>query len=454
MSKAVVCGWLTLLERCIVPSMDQRKDLKMKEPSALVGIEFARYRVFEQKQRLDLKPLTLLYGHNSAGKSAALRLLPILAATAKRDRTSTGTAIFDYSSPALRDAVFQDLIHNGQIAAGIQLNFVWENAKYELTLRDIGAGGEVIAGFNLTLEGQTFSGGLSQEGDRETFDVDHDKERSHWKLSGIRPFEAETEEGKQAAADLVQRLSQFASSVHWLGAVRASVPRVFELRPGADGNIRADGSGVAEAIRISAAARDGAAEAVSKWLEKTCQCTLSFAASDEAITFNRRFYPFDVITSAGRRIAVRDVGEGVAQALPVVMLCHQARLGKLGPSPILAFEQPELHLHPAASVLLADEIVACIAQGSRASHVIETHAESMLLSVQIAIVEGRVRPEDVVVYWVAADDFGTSLRPITFDSAGFPIGGWPQGVFRETVNQARRLAQLRIEPTPLDADTH
>ncbi len=51
-----------------------------------------------------------------------------------------------------------------------------------------------------------------------------------------------------------------------------------------------------------------------------------------------------------------------------------------------------------------------------------------------------------MVYWVSADESGTSLRPITFDQAGFAVGGWPQGVFRETLDQARRLAQLRIEP--------
>ena len=186
---------------------------------------------------------------------------------------------------------------------------------------------------------------------------------------------------------------------------------------------------------------------MSKWLEKTCQCSLSFAASDEALLYNRRFYPFDVITATGRHVAVRDVGEGIAQALPVVMLCHQARLGQLGNSPILAFEQPELHLHPAAAVHLADEMIACIAQGSPASHIVETHAESMLLSVQIAIVEGRIRPEDVVVYWISPGDPGTTMRPITFDASGFAIGGWPQGVFRETLDQARRLAQLRIDPT-------
>ncbi|MER9482538.1 AAA family ATPase [Mesorhizobium sp. M0494] len=416
----------------------------MKDQRAVHAVTFSRYRAFEHKQQLELKPLTLLFGLNSVGKSAALRLLPILAASALHKQRKA--AVLDYASPALREAVFQDLIYNGQVAAGLQFGFDWGDVQYDVTLRDLGADGEVIGEFEAKVDGQAFSGGLADEG-RGAFEVISNGQASQWKLAGLRPVEADTEEGKRFAGILCERLAAFASSVHWLGAVRAAVPRMFELRTSADGRINPDGSGVAEAIRISAAAGDGAADAVSKWLEKACQSTLSFAQSDEAIAFNRRFFPFNVITAAGRHIAVRDVGEGIAQALPVVMLCHQALLGQLGDNAILAFEQPELHLHPAASVHLADEIIDCIAKGSNARHVIETHAESMLLSVQIGIVEKRVRPQDVIVYWVSADENGTSLRPITFDEEGFAVGGWPQGVFRETLDQARRLAQLRIDPS-------
>ncbi len=318
--------------------------------------------------------------------------------------------------------------------------------RYELNLRDLGAGGELIGGFEAIVGGNKFTGGPSENDAHQFFEVESSLGRSHWSFAGLRPTGADAEDDLTAVTALGARLDQFASSVHWLGAVRAAVPRLFELRPGSDGKIKSDGTGVAEAIRISAAADDGAAEAVSSWLEKTCQCKLSYAASEETLAFNRRFFPFNVINGSGRHIAVRDVGEGVAQALPVVMLCHQARLEQLGANPILAFEQPELHLHPAASVHLADEIISCIAAGSAASHIIETHAESMLLSVQIAIVQQRIRPEDVVVYWVSADETGTSLRPITFDAEGFAAGGWPQGVFRETLEQARRLSELRIGP--------
>ncbi len=418
----------------------------MTSERGLQAIEFSRYRVFDQRQTLQLKPLTLLFGRNSSGKSAALRLLPILAAAAQRARQGADDCVFDYASPALREAVFQDLVHNRQISGGLQIALDWGDCKFDATLHDLGAGGEVVRQFAAMVNGRTYTGNLLDE-ERDNYDVVADGSPSIWKLAGLVPVVADTEDGQDATSILRERLLEFAASVHWLGAVRASVPRVFELRPGAGNRIRPDGTGAAQAIRLSAAAGDGAADAVSRWLDKTCQCTLSFATSDEAIAFSRRFYPFNVITGSGsgRSIAVRDVGEGIAQALPVVMLCHQARLNQLGPNPILAFEQPELHLHPAAAVHLADEIVDCIAQASPACHLIETHSESMLLSVQIAIVQKKIRPEDVVVYWISTGDGSTSLRPITFDNEGFADGGWPQGIFRETLEQARLLAALRID---------
>jgi predicted ATPase len=79
--------------------------------------------------------------------------------------------------------------------------------------------------------------------------------------------------------------------------------------------------------------------------------------------------------------------------------------------------------------------------------VIETHAESMLIAVQIAIVEKRLKASDVIVYWLSYGENGSTLRQIHFDDQGFPQGGWPPGVFREVLNQSRRLSELRIEAT-------
>ena len=40
----------------------------------LTRIEFENYRIFKKRQVLDIKPITILFGKNNAGKSAVLKL--------------------------------------------------------------------------------------------------------------------------------------------------------------------------------------------------------------------------------------------------------------------------------------------------------------------------------------------------------------------------------------------
>jgi hypothetical protein len=158
----------------------------------LQAIEFSRYRVFDQRQTLQLKPLTLLFGRNSSGKSAALRLLPILAAAAQRARQGADDCVFDYASPALREAVFQDLVHNRQISGGLQIALDWGDCKFDATLHDLGAGGEVVRQFAAMVNGRTYTGNLLDE-ERDNYDVVADGSPSIWKLAGLVPVVADTE---------------------------------------------------------------------------------------------------------------------------------------------------------------------------------------------------------------------------------------------------------------------
>ncbi|SDA14732.1 AAA family ATPase [Sphingomonas sp. NFR15] len=409
----------------------------------LESIEFSRYRAFNKAQTLELRPLTLLFGLNSAGKSAALRLLPILAGAAQRRQMGPRATILDYKSPALRDARFQDLSNRkGALVLTFKLN--WGGISYEFDIASLGELGECMSSFKILTRDSGFEGTILDTKIKSSYDVRSGGNATKWDFRGLAPARCDDPDDHLVLFQLNHQLDLFGNSVHWLGAVRATVPRFYELLPGMDARVQSDGSGVAEVLRLSFEAKDGAAEAVSAWLMKTCQSELTFAKTDGAVAFNRQLYPFNLLGASGMHVAVRDVGEGIAQALPVVTLCHQAMLGQLGVAPILAFEQPELHLHPAATVHLADEIISCVEQGSKASHVIETHSESMLLALQIAIVEKRLKPEDAIVYWVTSGPEGSDLRPIRFDEEGFPHGGWPQGVFREAVDQARRLSKLRI----------
>ncbi|MGR5558960.1 AAA family ATPase [Vibrio fortis] len=140
-----------------------------------------------------------------------------------------------------------------------------------------------------------------------------------------------------------------------------------------------------------------------------------------------------------------DSGEGIAQALPVVVLCAMAANGELGATPIIAVEQPELHLHPQATVELANFLLICIEKNPNVRFVLETHSESFLKALQIAIVKGSLNSEEFSCYWVSHELSGSKANNVNFDSEGFITSSWPQGVFRETINQAKELVTLRQE---------
>jgi len=419
-------------------------------PRVIIGFE--KYKAFPGPEALELRPITLLFGHNSVGKSAALRLIPILAGAARGQRPETARpAVFDYSSPALRGARFAELVNATSSGGGLSFSIEWPWSVLSFTVRELDEkDGEVVTDFTFTTDGYTVDALLAGSPGERLYDVKLGDEivSDELKLSGLLPEAAPG--ARPPVISAIQRLrhdlTQLSEGVRWIGSVRSQPPRYFEMGPATKKRIEPDGSGVEVVLRASQLEADGVADAVSAWLKAACGCELSFASTDTQVVLGRALHPFQIrgLHGTDAMVAVRDVGEGVAQALPVVTLCHQALRGQLGPTPILLFEQPELHLHPHAGVRLAEEVVNCVVNHSPAIHVIETHSESFLLSMQIALVEGKISPDDIRVYWIEQTAAGSSLLPIEFDSEGYPSAGWPEGVFREALGQARRLAELRI----------
>ena len=75
----------------------------------LFALKLSALRSFRDEAALDVRPLTLLYGFNQAGKSSLLRVLALLA-----DSLQVGAGPLDLQSPALRGATFKELCWLGQ----------------------------------------------------------------------------------------------------------------------------------------------------------------------------------------------------------------------------------------------------------------------------------------------------------------------------------------------------
>ena len=117
-------------------------------------------------------------------------------------------------------------------------------------------------------------------------------------------------------------------------------------------------------------------------------------------------------------VNIADVGFGVSQVLPILVALTAAEPGQL-----VYLEQPELHLHPRAQVALARVLADAAKRGVRV--VAETHSSLLLLGVQTLVAEGDLSPELVKLHWFTRREDGvTKVDSVDLDEAG-TYGDWP-----------------------------
>ena len=117
-------------------------------------------------------------------------------------------------------------------------------------------------------------------------------------------------------------------------------------------------------------------------------------------------------------VSIADVGIGVSQVLPVLVALIVAEPGQL-----VYLEQPEMHLHPRAQVALAQVLITAAKRGVRV--VAETHSSLLIRTVQTLIAERKLPPGLVRLHWFSRDDSGaTEIVPAELDEVG-AYGDWP-----------------------------
>jgi hypothetical protein len=125
-----------------------------------------------------------------------------------------------------------------------------------------------------------------------------------------------------------------------------------------------------------------------------------------------------------------DVGFGVSQALPIIIQVFYSP-----PDSILILEQPEIHLHPRAQASMGDLLI----EGSHTrTLVVETHSEHIISRIRRRIAEGNLRTEDVAIYNFAPTPDGTRVSKVELNGFGqFDPSTWPPGFFQENVQESK-----------------
>jgi hypothetical protein len=141
----------------------------------------------------------------------------------------------------------------------------------------------------------------------------------------------------------------------------------------------------------------------------------------------------------GSSVNFADTGFGLSQLLPLVVQAFHSP-----PGSIIFLEQPEIHLNPRLQCQLSN-LFACIAR-SRKTVVVETHSEHLVLRLRVLIAEGKLKPDDVALYYVEREGARSSVRQIPIKEDGFiESSQWPRGFFEESLVEALRLARQSSE---------
>jgi energy-coupling factor transporter ATP-binding protein EcfA2 len=176
-------------------------------------------------------------------------------------------------------------------------------------------------------------------------------------------------------------------------------------------------------------------EALNLWL-------VELGLADEAKATDRGRLGIGLTVSpvgSGKDVDLTSVGVGVSQVLPVLLLCLLARRGS-----VVLMEQPELHLHPAMQLRLADFLLACAKSGRQI--IIETHSEHLVnrLRLHVAQDETSATSDHVQLLFAEQENGVTSYRTSQINPLGGLSEDWPRGFLDVGSDEAGQLLRQTV----------
>ena len=433
-----------------------------KTPSSIVKLSAAGLKSIRDRQEIELRPLTILAGPNSSGKSSIMQGLLLLKQTLSATY-DPGPLLIRGPNVAFASAdqlLFRSPGRQGAGEIEIGLSTIG-GVSVDLTFVASGGSSGVpfrLASETIAVEGKKYA--IAEDADEEQlFSVASLLDRylspsarqAGYKLKIHRNrcfYEIlyNPGDGYFYASGMYELSDPLARSIEdtiHLPGLRATPERTYPITAIGDsfpGTFQYYAASVIARWSIESDPRlqrlgDQLAELGLTWKVE------HRSVDDTQVELRVGRLPSPKRGGAKDLVNIADVGLGVSQTLPVLVSLLVARPGQ-----IVYIEQPEIHLHPKAQSKLAEALAEAANRGVHA--VIETHSSLLLLGVQSLIAEGRLSPEKVKLHWFNRDDStgATTVRSADLDEAG-RFGDWPEDFGDVTLEAESRYldaAEARI----------
>lgn len=383
----------------------------------LLRLSFENYKAFQKRQTIEIKPITLLIGKNSSGKSSIAKLLTLLENSLSGNITEP--LLLENNNVSL-GGEFRDLAFNRQPStpivftlefamSKIEVGVLLEKSDYEVRILSWKYNSE---GLDINLTYSPSSGYTDATG--QQYDCI---------FSGFIPQKM-TINGNDLAEQILSTIPEL--DVDYIGPFRVLPDRQFHLNGKMSYNkIGVKGEFAYPILGVSQYLKQELHTVVGEWYKQ------NFNGWELKVETTHRPFVEVLLEKNDTSVNIVDVGQGMNQALPLVVRANITRENS-----IIVLEQPELHLHPAAHADLAELFAKSAVQGKQ-TFIIETHAENFILRLRKLIVENDfgLTKDDVIIYFVDdCDTGGQEIQEITINPEG-DLSDWPENVFNENVDE-------------------
>ena len=405
----------------------------------ITHIQMKNFKSWQDSGEVKLAPLTGFFGTNSSGKSSLLQMLLLLKQTV--EHSDVGEVLFFGNENSLVNlGNFHEIIYGHQLENKLHLG-VRCKLSHSTPIR-------------LTIPPQimhfAFDTIIQEDGGNPILEVFQyrslsDDTKIVWKDNilfandqnqtririqncyGLPLLEnANVPKILKAFSSVFEELF---SHVYYLGPTRVDPQRRYNWSGDHPRHIRQWGNQTINAL-LSARVRklktrheEGEIpieERVSYWLQ---EMELAYSFSLDWTSQGSKEYEVRIQkTSSSPPVTLVDMGYGLGQFLPVLVLCYYAPEGST-----LILEQPGIHLHPKVQSQLADLLIEVITERNL-QVLIESHSEHLLTRLQLLIAKGKIPASDTALYFCENENGVSTIKSLDVDDLG-NIKNWPKNFF-------------------------
>ena len=402
------------------------------------------FKSWQDTSKLQFAPLTGFFGANSSGKTSILQVLLMLKQTVERPSDWNEPLYFGDEASLVNLGNFNDVIHKHKLDLSLDISVSWKSS----TVADIN---RYIRSYNLNLEALSPSQRYQDRSEEISFstNIARSAMNNFYYETDLYRLNVEQPElfrcyglcgGQTQTVEISSRFEEefenLFSRILYLGPLREYPRRRYPWEGDHPKGIGQYGEKTTSALLSGRIRRLPIDEQIPKWLQR-----LELIDSYDVQPVSDTGGDYELLVKqhkGGAEVPLTDVGFGVSQVLPVLILCYYAPEGS-----ILILEQPEAHLHPKVQSELADVLIDVV-KNRNIQIILESHSAHLLHRLQRRIAEEQISADDTAFYFCQINDGTSEIERLKVDEYG-NIRNWPQNFFGDDMGDlvAKTKAEMQ-----------